>query len=130
MSRKLGLGLVCFFGVTALALAQPVTLGENCVVNILNRTIQVSEGGGWSLPNVPSNMGRIRARATCILEDGRTVSGQSDYFTVIRNGQSRVGDIRFDSVDLVPVSLDFSSSESLEMRWTQSVGQPDGLPKL
>jgi len=115
MSRKLGLGLVCFFGGTALALAQPVTLDENCVVNILNRTIQVSEGGGWSLPNVPSNMGRIRARATCILEDGRTVSGQSDYFAVVRNGETRVGDIRFDSVDPVPVSLDFSSAESLEI---------------
>jgi hypothetical protein len=115
MSKTWGLGLIAAIGCVNPVLAQPVTLDENCVVNILNRTIQVSEGGGWSLPNVPSNMGRIRARATCILEDGRTVSGQSDYFTVIRNGETRVGDIRFDSVDPVPVSLDFSSSESLEI---------------
>ena len=58
-------------------------LDKNCVINILNRTIQVSEDGGWALPNVPSNMGQIRARATCKLEDGRTVSGQSDYFNAV-----------------------------------------------
>ena len=41
-------------------------LDESCVVNILNRTVQVGKNGGWSVPNLPSNMGRIRARATCI----------------------------------------------------------------
>lgn len=115
MSKKMGLGLIGAIGFSASVLAEPVELDDNCVVNILNRTIQVSEGGGWSLPNVPSNMGRIRARATCTLDDGRTVSGQSDYFTVVRNGETQVGDIRFDSLEPVPVSLDFSSSEALEI---------------
>ena len=44
-----------------------ITLNEKCVVNILNRTIQVSANGGWALPNVLSNMGKIRAKATCLL---------------------------------------------------------------
>ena len=88
-------------------------LDENCVINILNRTIQVSEDGGWALPNVPSNMGQIRARATCKLEDGRTVSGQSDYFNVVRNGITKVGDIKFETLDPIPVSLSFSTTDTL-----------------
>ncbi|WP_288388947.1 Ig-like domain-containing protein, partial [uncultured Alteromonas sp.] len=88
-------------------------LDKNCVINILNRTIQVSEDGGWALPNVPSNMGQIRARATCKLEDGRTVSGQSDYFNVVRNGITKVGDIKFEKLDPIPVSLRFSTTDTL-----------------
>jgi len=38
-----------------------MTLDEDCTVNILNRTVQVSSNGGWAMPNVPSFMGRIRA---------------------------------------------------------------------
>ena len=56
-----------------------ITLDENCTVNILNRTVQVSSNGSWAMPNVPSFMGRVRARATCIV-DGETVSGQSNFF--------------------------------------------------
>ena len=87
-------------------------LNENCVVNILNRTIQVSADGGWSLPNVPSNQGRIRARATCIRDDGRTESGQSDYFTVNNNGITRVPDIVFESLDPIPSRLNFSTTDA------------------
>lgn len=36
--------------------------------------MQVSPAGGWSMPNVPSNLGRVRARATCI-QNNQTVSG-------------------------------------------------------
>ena len=37
-------------------LAQPVfaQLDQQCVVSILNRTVQVAADGGWSMPNVPS----------------------------------------------------------------------------
>jgi hypothetical protein len=55
-------------------LASAVKLDENCVVSILNRTVQVSTDGGWSMPNVPSQMGRVRARATCV-QGGKTISG-------------------------------------------------------
>ncbi len=87
-------------------------LDDACVVNILNRTIQVSANGGWSLPNVPSNQGLIRARATCIAEDGSTISGQSDYFSVNTNGISQVPPIIFEGRDPIPSRLSFSSTQA------------------
>jgi hypothetical protein len=91
------------------SLASAVTLDENCIVNILNRTIQVSADGGWSMPNVPSQLGRIRARATCNI-DGQTISGQSDYFTVVTNGITRVSEIIFEELTPIPVSIKFVES--------------------
>ncbi|MBD9358871.1 Ig-like domain-containing protein [Methylomonas albis] len=79
-------------------------LDENCIVNILNRTVQVSKDGGWSMPNVPSQMGRVRARATCTIL-GDTFSGESDYFNVVQNSVVNVPDIKFDNIDPIPVSL-------------------------
>jgi cysteine-rich repeat protein len=87
--------------------AADAALDESCVVSILNRTVQASADGGWSMPNVPSTMGRVRARATC-LSAGQTISGESDYFTVTTNGISRVGEIRFGAIDPIPVALRFA----------------------
>lgn len=81
-------------------------LNERCVVNVLNRTIQVSADGGWSLPNVPSNQGSIRARATCLQEDGQTVSGQSGYFQITANQINRVSEIVFEDLEQIPVALE------------------------
>lgn len=81
-----------------------VVLDENCVISILNRTIQVNTSGDWSLPNVPSNMGLIRARANCIA-NGQTFSGQSDYFVVPQDGIVDVSDIKFEDLDPIPSSL-------------------------
>ena len=61
-----------------------LTLDENCVVNVLNRTVQADKFGGYALPNVPSFMGQIRARATCT-RNGLTESGETEYFTIIEN---------------------------------------------
>ena len=79
-------------------------LDENCVVNILNRTIQVNKDGGWSMPNVPSQMGRVRARATCT-KLGDTFSGESEYFNIVQNGIAQVPEIKFENIEPVPVSL-------------------------
>jgi len=110
---QLAAALLC---VAAFSAPASAALDKNCVVNILNRTVQVSDQGGWSMPNVPSNLGNIRARATC-LQNGQTVSGQSDYFSVTTNGITTVGNIKFDNVDPVPVSLAFSQTG------TTSLGQ-------
>ncbi len=79
-------------------------LDENCVVNILNRTVQVNKDGSWTMPNVPSQMGRVRARATCI-KLGETFSGESDYFNIIQNGVAQVPEITFQNIEPIPVSL-------------------------
>src|SRR5712691_6385483 len=70
-----------------LGLAGPAggaTLNEHCIVSVLNRSAKVQADGSWVLPNVPSNIGRVRVRATCV-ENGITRSGQSEYFTITRN---------------------------------------------
>lgn len=87
--------------------ANAVVLDESCVVNILNRTIQVGADGGWSMPNVPSNMGQVRARATCV-QNGQTISGQSDYFAITSNTITRVSEIVFQNLDPIPSSLNIS----------------------
>ncbi len=64
-------------------------LDEHCVVNVLNRTIQVAECGNWEMPNVPSTMGKIRARAIC-KRDGETTTGITPYFEVNNNSNTEV----------------------------------------
>lgn len=82
-------------------------LDENCVVNVLNRTVQVNKDGGWSMPNVPSSMGRIRARATCT-KLGETFSGQSEYFNIVRDGAVVAPQIQFGDISPTPVKLQVS----------------------
>ncbi len=101
-----------------------VELNEKCVVNILNRTIQVSKDGGWALPNVPVNMGRIRARATCLLDDGSTISGQSDYFTLANNQITDVGAINFIEPEKIPTEINFAGNLLLEF---SSIGKTQQL---
>jgi hypothetical protein len=84
--------------------AHATVLDENCVINILNRTIQVSPNGRWAMPNVPSTMGQVRARATCT-KDGVTVSGQSDYFTVTQDDITQIGEISFEEPEPIPTAL-------------------------
>ena len=82
-----------------------LAIGEDCTISILNRTATVRPDGTWLLPNVPSNMGQVRARMTCVI-NGVTTSGQSDYFTVQSNGIIDVGDIYFfDGFEEVPNAL-------------------------
>jgi hypothetical protein len=94
-----------------------MTLDESCTVNILNRTVQVDTNGGWAMPNVPSFMGRIRARATCI-KGGVTTSGQSSFFSVVTNGVVRVEEIVFDDPTPIPVSLNFADSLPISLSGT------------
>src|ERR1041384_1951044 len=53
------LGLILWFNLGTPVFAQ---LNEHCTVSVLNRTAQVRASGRWRLPNVPANIGRVRAR--------------------------------------------------------------------
>lgn len=97
--------------IAPLSVVADVVLNENCSINILNRTIQVQEDGSWAMPNTPSFMGRIKARATCLV-DGQTISGESDYFAVVNNGLTEVNDIRFDSVEAIPTALTYIGGDN------------------
>jgi hypothetical protein len=79
-------------------------LNENCTVSVLNRTAKVKPDGTWILPNVPANMGRVRARATCVTE-GVTRSGQSGFFDISVNNSTDIPEIPLEVVDPVPTSL-------------------------
>lgn len=95
-----------------LILSTPVlatTLNENCIVSVLNRTVQVQPDGTWVLPNIPANSGPVRARATCI-QNGLTTSGESAFFTVPVNGSFDVPPIVIGPVTPIPTLVTVSSS--------------------
>jgi hypothetical protein len=79
-------------------------LNEHCTVSVLNRSVQVQADGSWTLPNVPANVGLVRARATCV-ENGITRSGQSDYFLVPADGIVEIAAIVFDAPVPIPATL-------------------------
>src|SRR5690242_1467231 len=71
--------------VTSMNVTLNAQLDQNCVVSVLNRTVQANPDGSWVILNVPANLGQVRARATCV-RDGATSTGQSDFFTPQANG--------------------------------------------
>ena len=103
-SRRRGLLLGLCAILMAPVLSQAQQLDESCTVSVLNRIANVQPDGTWTLPNIPSNMGQIRARATCLV-GGVTSSGQSAFFTVEQVGVTRVPEIVFDDASPVPESL-------------------------
>lgn len=84
-------------------------LDETCTVSALNRTVRVGPGGDWVLPNVPTNSGPLRVRATCVDPAGGLRSGQSDFFVLADNQTLAAPEIRFDLVEPVPASLELTA---------------------
>jgi len=82
----------------------PPPLNEKCIVAILNRVAQVRPDGTWTVQNVPSNFGMVRARATCV-SNGITWGAESDLFTVPLNGVVAVGELQFDTLTPIPTAL-------------------------
>ena len=93
MKYCIQIGLI-FFSLFHVDISRGVELNQNCVVNVLNRTIQVQDDGTWFMPNVPSFMGRIRARVTCI-DGSKTFSGTTSYFFVKNNERTEVPPFSF-----------------------------------
>ncbi len=89
-------------------------INNTCSINIMNRTVQVRADGDWRMDNVPAFMGRVRARATCVV-DGETFSGQSAFFTPQGNTFTVVDQIFFDDPDPVPQSLIFENSNDIAL---------------
>src|SRR3989337_2905547 len=83
-------------------------LNENCTVSVLNRTAQVKADGSYVIPNVPSNMGLVRVRATCV-ENGVTRSGQSDWLTIPTSQTIDVGEIPLDAFEPSPSAVSITS---------------------
>lgn len=79
------------------------TLDEHCSVSVANRTVRVQPDGRWVLPSVPVG-DRVRARAICT-RDGRTYSGQSDYFRLDPEALVNLPPITFTAPEPIPASL-------------------------
>jgi hypothetical protein len=79
-------------------------LNENCVVSVLNRTVQVNADGSWQLPNIPAGFGLVRARATCV-QGGATTFGQSDFFPIQANRMNAIPPIVLGTTTPIPIAL-------------------------
>jgi hypothetical protein len=107
-SRGSTIGARVVWSIIALVIPLRAQLNENCTISVLNRNVQVKPDGTWVLPNIPVNQGRIRARATCVL-NGATRFGQSALFTVPVNGSMDVPPITLGTVTPIPQSLTTST---------------------
>jgi hypothetical protein len=111
--------------------AKPI-LGAGCFVSALNRTAPVQADGSWVLPNVPTNVGPVRVRATCPVAGGGLLSGQSAFVTVPTNGVLRVASIDFASPQPVPATLRLTApitalaAPGQTAQLTAAVTYPDG----
>ena len=117
-------GLLASLAILPFSSASAMVLDHRCSVNIMNRTVQVQADGTWEMNNVPSFMGRVRARATCV-NSGVTTSGQSEFFSLTDNGTTIVEDIFFDDPSPIPVSLGFSTTGDLSLESTSDFAQLD-----
>jgi hypothetical protein len=79
-------------------------LNQNCTISVLNRSVQANPDGTWVLPNVPANIGQVKARATCI-QNGVTIFGESDFFTVPANGAVNLPAITLGATTPIPTAL-------------------------
>ena len=87
-------------------------LNEHCVVSVLNRTAQVRPDGSWTLPNIPSGFGPVRARATCV-ENGVTRSGQSELFTITPGRMNAIPPIVIGTTTPIPQTLTLTGNALL-----------------
>lgn len=84
----------------------------NCTVGVLNRTARVRADGTWIIPNIPANLGQVRARENCF-EDAGTLLGQSVFFRVRQNSGVDLPDIPLDTSDPVPASISLAAATSV-----------------
>lgn len=75
-----------------------------CTVSVLNQTANVLADGTWEVPNIPSNMGPVRARVSCVADD-ETLSGSSDLFTITPNRMNAIPRIVLGSGAATPASI-------------------------
>ena len=104
-----------------------------CQVSILNQSAWVQADWTWFIPNVPSNMGQLRATVTCT-QGGVTVTGTTDLFSIEANLLNLAGVVRFTGEDR-PQSIDATASASVLLSFADfaqlsvMASYPDGTQK-
>jgi hypothetical protein len=87
-------------------------LNQNCTANIQNRSVQVSPGGSFDIPNVPVDVGLYRVRFTCKDVDGKIFGAQSALVKLVPFAPTEIRDITFGKVDPIPVAVTVSSTRN------------------
>jgi len=91
--------------------SNPAVADEQCSVSILNQSAYIQADGSWSIPNIPANMGLVRARVNC-QGGAEPTSGVSALFEVTQDSVSGIGDIPLNvSPAVMPVSILLSVPE-------------------
>jgi hypothetical protein len=111
-------------------------LNQNCVVAVLNRTVQANSDGTWILPNVPANFGFVRARATCV-QNGITTFGQSALFSLAANGTVNLPQIQIGNNTPIPTAVNITApatvlsqtgaTDQLAVTATYASGSPQNI---
>ena len=86
----------------------PPRLDETCIATILNRQIQVSPDGTFTLGNVPVPQGAFRVRVVCNRE-GQVLRAQSGFVRGTPNGVTNLGPITFGDDEPIPVAIAITS---------------------
>src|SRR5688572_24982237 len=87
-------------------------LTPECIVNILNRQVQVGADGTFALGNVPVPPGAFRARVICE-RPGKTDVGASPFILGVPNGDTAFGPITFGAANPIPVALTITSPATI-----------------
>jgi hypothetical protein len=90
--------------------AAPAAAGD-CSVSIYNQTAHVQPDGSWLVPNVPANIGPVRARINC-LNNGQTLSGASDLFSIQPNRTNAFPIVRLGVTPPTPVGIVLTAPSS------------------
>ncbi|MDH5763134.1 MAG: Ig-like domain-containing protein [Nitrospinota bacterium] len=113
-TKVLLLLVLCFplkaLGQTADPFPPPEIMDENCVATANNIAVTVNPNGTFSLSG-PLPLGQYRVRVVCE-RDGVVTQGQSGFLEGIFQQVTEVGPIFFGAQDLIPESLELSSSLS------------------
>ena len=117
--------VIAIFMISVLSGAGHAQLNDSCTVSAFNRTAPVQADGVWVLPDVPTSLGQVRVRATCV-DNGTLRFGQSGLITIPANGVITVGQIDFTNPVAIPASLKVSAPSVL----LNAVGQTVQLTAL
>ena len=80
-------------------------LGNSCTATIQNRSVQLNPDGTFAIGNTPVDQGLFRVHIVCKNLDGSITGGQSDFFSLTANGESKVPKINLGVIDPAPVSI-------------------------
>ncbi|MFT6306950.1 MAG: Leucine-rich repeat (LRR) protein, partial [Halioglobus sp.] len=79
-------------------------------VQLLNRSTSVLADGTFTLSNIPSNQGFVKARGTCVKSDGSVLTGETQYFQITSNQTSGPFALTYVAPAPVPTALAFAGA--------------------